>query len=183
MVGQRYLLLVILLAVGTGVRESTLLMLPALWLHALVWRSWRETGWALLISVTTLAAAAAHRGLFADLPPYIWVPSGQRFLNNITRPESWLTVTLTLAPLLLGLGLGRSAPPAPRTLRALAVAVGLPALALLLYATVAAYMSGRFCWPLYIALGPWAAWRLAHSGLGRVFGRVAGPVGPLATKG
>lgn len=178
---ERYVLLAVVLVIGTGVRETTLLMVPALWLYVLLLRPRRDLWRALAISMTTLAAAALHRAFFADLPPYLWVPSQQRFLANITRLESWITVTLTLAPLLTGLLLGHAGPPAPRKIQVFAIAVGVPSLALFIYATLAAYMSGRFCWPFYIALGPWVAWRLSHSRLSPALERISDWAEPPST--
>lgn len=170
MVRGRFLLLALVLVAGTGVRESTLLMLPALWLFVALSRDRRAALWAVAVSLATLLAAAGHRWYFADLPPYIWIPSWNRFAANMARLESWITVALTTAPLLIGLALGHGAPPIPRRLRAFAMSVALPTLLLFGYATLSAYLSGRFCWPLYIALAPVVAWRLSHSPIRTVAG-------------
>jgi hypothetical protein len=115
---------------------------------------------AITITATTLLAALAGRWYFSDLPAYFWVPSWSRFMENMTRPVSWATVSLTLAPLLLLLAAsGRTSPPLPRRLRAFSVSILIPGTLLVVYSITSAYMSGRFCWPLYLGIVPVLAWR------------------------
>jgi len=160
---KRFLLLGIALALGVWVRESTLVMLPALWLFLLLERDARGMIKAAGITVATLLAVAAARWWFADLPAYFWTPSWERFIGNMTRPISWATVWLTLAPAgafaLKGIYHWKGI---PHRTRHYLVALGLPCLALAGYGAVAAFMSGRFCWPLYLALVPLAALGRSH---------------------
>tara|TARA_R110001592_G_scaffold207801_3_gene458768 strand:- start:463 stop:816 length:354 start_codon:yes stop_codon:yes gene_type:complete len=115
-----------------------------------------------MVTLATLLAALASRWYFADLPAYFWTPSWPRFLANLTRPVSWATVLLTLLPLLLLLCLpGKNNVPLPRPTRAYIIAMTLPCLALMAYAMSAAFMGGRFCWPLYLPLIPLVVWRRA----------------------
>lgn len=161
MLRHRYVVLGLILVVGTGVRESTLLMLPVM---ALCFAQTRRPGWlpALgIISICTLLAAGATRGYFADLPPYFWTPTWGRTIANLSRPVSWATVTLTVAPLLVLYFARRVKGPVPATLRIFVVSLALPCLLLFAYAVSSAFMSGRFLWPLYLALVPLVAWRIA----------------------
>ncbi len=156
------LVLGLLLVLGSGVRESTLLMLPVM---ALYFAQTRRPGWlpALgIISVSTLLAAGATRGYFADLPPYFWTPSWGRMMDNLSRPVSWATVTLTMGPLLVLFVLPTSKGPPPVALRQFVVSLALPCLALFVYGVTSAFMSGRFLWPLYLALVPLVAWRVSR---------------------
>ncbi|MCF6285944.1 MAG: hypothetical protein L3K26_12215 [Candidatus Hydrogenedentes bacterium] len=158
---HRYLLLGGILVVGTGVRESTLLMLPVLWIFLYLQPRSQWVLTATGLSAITLLAALASRWYFADLPAYFWTPTWSRFADNMARPVSWATVTLTLGPLLLALAATRrSTTPLPRDLRAFIIAIALPSLLLIAFSTTAAFMSGRFCWPLYLALVPLVAWRI-----------------------
>lgn len=158
LVARRYLWVGVLAATGVWVRESTLLVLPMLWLFVLLERDRRGLAAAAGATLAAGAAALAARWWFADLPAYFWTPDWDRFTANLARPVSWATVLLTLVPVALfalpGLWRWRELP--PRT-RHFVIAAGLPALALAAYSLVAAYMSGRFCWPLYLALIPLAA--------------------------
>lgn len=157
MTRHAYLRLTLILALGAGVRESTLLMVPVLWIYFWCEPRRRWGGAAILITLITVGAALASRWYFSDLPPYFWMPSWSRLVANVTRPISWATVLLTVAPLVGALFGCKS--PIPPALRSFILAVAIPGLALFGYGVVAAYMSGRFCWPLYIALLPAVAWR------------------------
>jgi len=161
LVHNRFVSLGLILALGTGVRESTLLMVPALWIFLWIQPRPRWVLTAAVLSLSTIVAALATRWYFADLPPYYWTPTWARFAANMARPISWATVLLTLAPLLLALAVcpGRC-PPMSARLRALVLALLIPGLLLLASSLATAHMSGRFCWPLYLALAPLAAWRL-----------------------
>lgn len=157
-----FLVLGFLLVVGAVVRESTLLMLPVMILY---FAQTRRPGWipALgIISISTLLAAGATRGYFADLPPYFWTPTWERMMDNLSRPVSWATVVLTMGPLLVLFVLPTSKGPAPAALRQFALSLALPCLALFVYGVTSAFMSGRFLWPLYLALVPLVAWRVSR---------------------
>lgn len=157
---HRPVLLCLILVAGTGVRESTLLMLPVIWIFLYLQPRPRWVITAAGISTITLLAALASRWYFADLPAYFWIPTWPRFVDNMTRPISWATVALTLVPLLLMLvATRRSRTPLPCDLRAFVIAMALPCLLLVVFSSTAAFMSGRFCWPLYLALVPLVAWR------------------------
>ncbi len=157
-----YLVLGLLLVVGAVVRESTLLMLPVMVLY---FAQTRRPGWlpALgIISVSTLLAAGATRGYFADLPPYFWKPTWGRMMDNLSRPVSWATVSLTVGPLLVLCIFPTRNGPVPAPLRAFVMSLALPCLLLFAYGVTSAFMSGRFLWPLYLALVPLVAWRVSR---------------------
>lgn len=147
--------LLVVMAVGAGVRESTLLFLPVMVLYYLQARDLRGLVWSLPITLTALAMVAGSRYYFADLPAYYWTPSWARFTANMARPISWATVLLTIGPVFVlalpGLLRWRSLPP---PVRRFVIAVAPPALALAAYSTISAFMGGRFWWPLYLALIP-----------------------------
>ena len=155
---RRYLALALLAGGGVWVRESTLLLLPVLWCFVLLERDRRGILAAAGITLLTLAAAAGARWWFSDLPAYFWSPSWSRFAANMNRPVSWATLSLTLLPAgALALAGLRNWKIIPRRTRHFILAAALPGLALLGYSTAAAFMSGRFGWPLYLALAPLAA--------------------------
>lgn len=155
---RRYLLLGVVVAGGVWVRETALIALPAVWIHLALRREFRCWPAATGITIATLAAAAGARWWFSDLHPYVWYPSWERLGANLARPVSWATVLLTLVPILIlawpGIRRRGELPPATRhVLTALAV----PMIALFGWSAVAAFMSGRFAWPLYLVLVPLAA--------------------------
>ncbi len=155
---RRHTLLGIVLVAGVCVRESSLVILPALWLFFALERDRKGLVIALCLSLVTLLSVSATRWYFAELPAYFWAPSWGRFTANIARPVSWATVLLTLAP--VGLLAMAGAPQfrgLPRRSRNFLIAFGVPLLALAIYGALAAFMSGRFCWPLYLVLVPLAA--------------------------
>lgn len=171
LVAHRFLALGAVLAIGVGVRESTLVMLPAIWIFLLLERDRRGLIAALGVTAAALMAVAAARWWFSDLPAYFWTPSWKRCLANLTRPISWATVLLTMAPVGIGALAGlRHWGRLPAVTRRLVLAVSIPGGALVAYSVTSAYMSGRFCWPLYLALVPLASWA--------VRGREAGAVPP-----
>jgi hypothetical protein len=158
LLARRSLILGLVLTAGIGVRETTLLMLPVIWIFHLLERNRSGLKASGFITITVLLAVAAARWWFADLPAYLWIPSWARLVENLTRPVSWATVSLTILPVgaLALAGLRHWPAYAPHT-RHFILATLIPGLGLLGYSIAAAWMSGRFCWPLYLALVPLAA--------------------------
>lgn len=158
MVERRMVLLALMLVVGMGVRETTLLMIPACWIYLALERDRHGMLTAATLTITALTAAMLYRWCFSDLTPYYWTPDGDRLINNLTRPVSWATLALTVGPIgTLAFASRAHWDHVPTRTRHFIIALGLPALALLGYSILAAFMSGRFGWPLYLALLPLVA--------------------------
>ena len=158
LVERRFLLLGLVLGAGAGVRETTLLMLPGLVLYLALERDKKGLLAAGPIVLATLMATGMPRWCLFELPAYGWQASWSRFTENLARPISWTTVSLTLVPILLVAlpGLLRWREQAS-IVRHFVLALGLPGLALLSFSTTSAFMSGRFAWPLYLVLVPLVA--------------------------
>lgn len=179
LLARRFFCLGLTLVAGAWVRESTALMLPALWAFIALEKDRRGLLPACGVTVAALLAAIAVRWWFADLPAYFWFPNTNRFTANALRPVSWATLGLTAVPVgtlaLLGLRHWSSFP--ART-RHFMVATALPGMALLGYSVVAAFMSGRFFWPLYLALVPLASGARNIIGLPGAASEAASPSSP-----
>lgn len=155
LVERRFLLLGILAVAGAGVRETTLILLPATVIFLILKRDLRGLVAAVFLVPFTLAAVLMPRWYFSDLPAYRWHVDWHRFTENLTRPVSWATVLLTVIPIAILAWPGfRQFSKHPSGVRHLVIAAGVPGLALLGFSVAAAFMSGRFAWPLYLALVP-----------------------------
>lgn len=150
--------------VGVLFKEWLLMVLPVVvtldWLEG---RSWGQKAKTMALAALPLVVQMLPRYAFRNLPQFIWTPSFERVLLNLSRPRALISTLLTLAtaaPLLM-LAYRLRAHWWPRwracgSLRLVVVAVfwfaALPA-----YGLVSAYLDGRFVWMLYPVLMPLAA--------------------------
>ena len=181
LLNRRYLPFLVLVTVGVLVRESLLFLL----LTALIWEvllgRWRRAWWPCVMGVPPLLVLLAARGYIEQAPDYVWLPGLTRVWSNFQEPIAWATVSLTIAPLLAAYAYAKLASerPPPRLVdadRALLHAWIAATGAYLCFSITAAYMSGRFAWPMYLALCPLIANGLVYTPLGR---RIAGPLAAL----
>jgi hypothetical protein len=153
-------------SVGVLARESVVVLVGSALVYLFIMR--REEGsrgtarYLPLVAGGPLICLVASRVWLPHAPQYVWTPDLSQMIANLLRPVSWITTSLTALPLLavLSAGIWRRGFRGWRTFsqrqRAWAVAVGLSGVAVLLYSIPAAFMSGRFFWPLYIPLIPLA---------------------------
>jgi hypothetical protein len=155
---DRRLLVVLLVALGAVTRESTVI-LPAL---GVVWlgrtgQGSRRLVWSLVWLGTFVATAVTVRAVLYDSGTNVWRPSLDTAVDNLTRPRTWLSATLTLgvpvALILLRIpgrhGLRRDHLVFLGTGAALCLGV-------FAYAVLGAYADGRFLWPIYAFTVPLA---------------------------
>jgi hypothetical protein len=169
------------LAVGVLFREAQLIVLLAAWLLLAYERPPKWILHILWLSLLAFAMAYFPRWYFHDVPAsasvldaqaqqlvrpatedglgFLWQPSMDWVLLNMRRPMAWLTLGLTLLPFLLlcipfrWTWFPNAAPNHRRAITALALVCA----ALFLYSTAAAFTCGRFLWPSFVFLAPWAA--------------------------
>lgn len=118
--------------------------------------------WMLLpiVSIPPVIVFIAIRAFFSYLPQYVWYPSLRIVMENITRPISLLAVFLTLSPLMLLYGIGawknRSlcVRQLPRQQKMILLSTFIGGILIVIYSIVAAFMCGRFFWPLYSVFIP-----------------------------
>jgi len=160
---ERYGLFAAIVSLGILARESVLSMVLVALLYLLI-NSRRQKAALLtilpLVIIPPAVVLIAVRMCFSDLPNYLWVPSLQVMLSNLKRPISWLTVLLTLCPLLILFLIGvwpkRFAFVERLSFRqkSLLLSLTIGGALTVIYSVIAAFMSGRFFWPLYTAFIP-----------------------------
>ena len=160
---ERYALFAAVVSLGVLARESVLSMVLVAVLYLLM-NSRRQRAALLtklpLVIVPPAVVLIAVRLCFSDMPHYLWIPSLQVMLSNLKRPVSWLTVLFTLCPTLILLLIGawtkrfgfveRLSFRQKNLLLSLTIGGALT----VIYSVVAAFMSGRFLWPLYTVFIP-----------------------------
>jgi hypothetical protein len=164
---RNYLVLTVCLALGVLVRETVLIAVLAAFLFELTGAQRLRAILPALCALPAFAVIFMARA-YPPEPGYVWTPALWRVADNLQQPVAYATVLLTLAPLLLlwgyGVWKGKAVhadsinPEDRRLLRAWLIAC----IALFTYSLAAAFMSGRFVWPAYLALCPLVAERLAH---------------------
>jgi uncharacterized membrane protein len=182
LLAERYSLFVVVVTLGVLVRESLLCMAVVGVLHLFLRRAPENERrrWALSAAMLMPAGLVllAVRASFRDLPTYLWVPSRAMLFSNLVRPVSWGTFLLALAaPVVVAasgdwhrlLSLGRDHPPPEHSLL---LSLTLMSGAYVLYSILTAFMSGRFVWPAYPVLIPWA---VAIGSRGPLFRRILAP--------
>jgi len=175
---RRYLPFLVVVTVGVLVRESLMFLLLAALIWELLLGRWRQAWWPCVMGVPPLIALLAARAYVEQAPDYLWLPGLTRVMSNLQESVAWATLGLTLVPLLLAWGYARwaartASTPLPEPERRLLHAWIAATAAYLLFSITAAYMSGRFAWPMYLALCPLIARALVHTALGQ---GVAGPI-------
>jgi len=151
------------LSLGVLARESVLSMVLVAVMYLLM-NSRRQRVALLkilpLIIIPPAVVFIAVRLCFSDMRHHLWVPSLQVMLSNLKRPVSWLTVLLTLCPplilFLIGVWPKRFGFLERLSFRhkTLLLALTIGGALTVIYGFVAAFMSGRFLWPLYTVLVP-----------------------------
>lgn len=161
-------------------RESNLVLVltaisVAIFSNALTPRK-RVVG-ALSLMVIAVGAFVSIRLALGPIPSSVLTPSIGRLVKNLTRLESWLTVSLTIGPVLLLIAARRQAILArlrsfsPST-RALYVSALLGVCATFVLGLFGAFMSGRFLWPLYPVAIPFVAAGLRGTFVERLFSTI-----------
>lgn len=152
---DRPLALFLIITFGVLVKETSVLLIPVYMTRMLMQkRKWhRVIGYGILCSAAVVAVSWLARSAFEE-PGYLWLPSSQRLMRNITRAGSWLSFLLSFG---LPGGLCLFAvlkykpwriPGEGSTFWPLAVGVA-GALGLTIFAWFTAYADGRFIWLSY----------------------------------
>lgn len=179
---QRYALFAAAVSLGVLARESVLSMVLVAVLYILM-NSRRQRVALLtklpLVIVPPAVVFIAVRLCFSDLRHFLWLPSLQIMLSNLKRPISWLTVILTLCPTLVLFLIGVW----PKSFgfverlsfrqKTLLLALTIGGVLVIIYGFMAAFMSGRFLWPLYTVLVPVA---VLASNKTIIFTKLLGPL-------
>ena len=165
----RLLLLTLAVLIGTLTRESAAIIAIAAGLNLIVAGTPRGRYLSRFVCVTLAAGMGMllPRIYLSDLPTFLWFPDSGRVFANLARPVSWATCFITAAPLLTAFVVSghRTSWQALRKPSAdivFLLCVAAASTLLFLYSIVAAFMSGRFFWPLYIALVPLTALSCTH---------------------
>ncbi len=151
---QSDILLVLLIFIGTFVKETVVLLIPVFIAHKLVNQQWDLRAACLTFAIigAYLVSTYLTRSISIDPTMVTWTPSWDRFVLNAARFRTWMSLVLTLG--------------VPGIVAVLAVAivvfehrwsilkqmlpwiVGLAAsFALFIASALAAYSDGRFIWP------------------------------------
>lgn len=157
---ERHMTFAAVVALGILIRETMASMILIYLLYQFTSQPRPRLLSLALVLTPSLLALLIPRLAFADLPHYLWIPSAATVLANLTRSVSWVTTLATLGPplLLLLLGVAYSGSEALSEIPKihvrflLSTAVGSSLVAF--YGFLAAFMSGRFVWPMYIVLIP-----------------------------
>ena len=160
---ERYGLFAAALSLGVLARESVLSMVLVAVIYILM-NSRRQRAALLtklpLVIVPPAVVFIAVRLCFSDLHHHLWVPSFGVMLANFKRAISWLTVLLTLCPTLVLFLIGiwpKKFGFVERLLfrqKTLLLSLTIGGTLAVIYGFVAAFMSGRFLWPLYTVFIP-----------------------------
>lgn len=179
---ERYALFAAVVSLGVLARESVLSMVLVAVLYLLM-NSRRQRAALLtklpLVIVPPAVVLIAVRLCFSDMPHYLWIPSLQVMLSNLKRPVSWLTVLFTLCPtlvlFLIGVWTKRFGFVERLSFRQknLLLSLTIGGALTVIYSVVAAFMSGRFLWPLYTVLVPVA---VLASNKTIIFTKLLGPL-------
>lgn len=156
----------LIVAIGVLTREANLSALVVFFVYLIFAKRWgcSQHGWSiyLLTILPSILVYALVRFAFRAIPSYFWYPSIERFADNVTRPISWITVLLTILPL-LGLsffGLYQKnfqisfASTFSMHEHALLRSLLIVGILFFSYSVTSAFMSGRFIWPFYTILIP-----------------------------
>jgi hypothetical protein len=141
--------LIITIVFGTMTKESAILLIPVFFIHNLGSRR-------MLLNTLLLAAAYFATVFFLNLIKandlrYLWLPGSDFFLNNISRPRTYLSFILTFGiPGALSAGFiiyfwGKN----KTILKKHSSLIAGIAISILLwiYSVLSAYSDGRFIWP------------------------------------
>lgn len=171
---RKYVLVSVATCVGVLIRESLLAVVLIAMMELLIGyccqfgekRLWKPM--ALKLIVVALPAIAAFLAIrliaFPDIRDvFVWEFSLEGIIGNIARSrDGWLTLPLTLGPPLVLLAYGiyhngwQDVMKLPASSKINLLSVAVVSVFYLLYSngTPVAYLSGRFAWPLYVALIP-----------------------------
>lgn len=149
--------LMLLFFVGSFIKESVIILVPVFFIQGLV-----EKRNLLHLSATTiimvcifLAGLYTARYISIDQSTYVWYPSTERFVNNISRIRTWISFFLTLG--LIGLLAFSALIITIKTrnwtllLKMAPWITGMAgSLALFVYGLLSAYADGRMVWPALV---------------------------------
>ena len=174
---ERYALFAAVVSLGVLARESVLSMVLVAVLYLLM-NSRRQRAALLtklpLVIVPPAVVLIAVRLCFSDMPHYLWVPSLQVMLSNLKRPVLF-TLCPTLVLFLIGVWTKRFGFVERLSFRQknLLLSLTIGGALTVIYSVVAAFMSGRFLWPLYTVLVPVA---VLASNKTIIFTKLLGPL-------
>lgn len=161
---EKKLLFSLTASLGVLAREANLSLVLAMLIYTTFFDhgTWRSKASLILTGLPPILTYFGIRLFFSNLPGYVWLPSFDIVWQNLTSPVSWMTFLLVILPPMIMIAIGMICKkPAITNLikisdRNISVLFSwtIACTLLIIYSVLSAFMSGRFAWPLYIALVP-----------------------------